>query len=54
LQNQVKEWLSSANGTVGSLKIEPNDGIAIKITFLKKNKLFNPELNLKHSYYEEI
>ncbi|SDP06773.1 hypothetical protein SAMN04487897_13411 [Paenibacillus sp. yr247] len=100
LQNLVKEWLSSANGTVGSLKIEPSEGIAIKIpltppykvnnkwitgtvtevvmfispsktyfptllvftkeeglvavhvknhslkTFLKKNKLFNPELNL--------
>lgn len=100
LQNQAKEWLSSVDCTVGSLKVEPSEGIAIKIplmppykvnndwitgtvtevvmfispsktyfptllvftkeeglvavhvknhslkTFLKKNKLFNPELNL--------
>ena len=39
LQNQAKEWLSSANGTVGSLKIEPSEGIAIKIPLCPLTKL---------------
>ncbi|MDQ0899436.1 MULTISPECIES: hypothetical protein [unclassified Paenibacillus] len=41
LQNQVKEWLSSANGTVGSLKIEPSEGIAIKIPLMPPYKVNN-------------
>jgi hypothetical protein len=27
LQNQVKGWLSSANGIAGSFRLEPSDGI---------------------------
>lgn len=44
LQNQVKEWLSTANGNVGSLKIEPNDGIAIKITLMPPYKVNNDRI----------
>ncbi|MDQ0888815.1 hypothetical protein QFZ81_003903 [Paenibacillus sp. V4I9] len=41
LQNQVKELLSSANGAVESFKIEPNDGIAIKISLMPPYKINN-------------
>ncbi|NOU71844.1 hypothetical protein GC098_10505 [Paenibacillus sp. LMG 31458] len=41
LQNQVKDWLSSVNGTAGSLNIEPSDGIAIKIPLVPPYKVNN-------------
>jgi hypothetical protein len=41
LQNQVKEWLSSTSGIAGALKIEPNDGIAIKIPLIPPYKIHN-------------
>ncbi|KRE61917.1 hypothetical protein [Paenibacillus sp. Soil750] len=41
LQNQVKEWLTTANHNVGSLRVEPNDGIAIKITLMPPYKVNN-------------
>lgn len=39
LQNHVKEWLASVKGTVGSLNIEPRDGIAIKIPLTPPYKI---------------
>ncbi|MGO4501077.1 hypothetical protein AB4114_35085 [Paenibacillus sp. 2RAB27] len=45
LQNQVKEWLSSANGAVGSFRIEPSEGIAIKITLMPPYKINNDWIN---------
>jgi hypothetical protein len=41
LQNQVKGWLSSASGIAGSFRIEPNDGIAIKIQLTPPFKVQN-------------
>ncbi|MBD0384105.1 hypothetical protein [Paenibacillus sedimenti] len=41
LQNQVKEWLSSASGIAGSFRIEPSDGIAIKIPLTPPCKIRN-------------
>ncbi|TCZ79405.1 hypothetical protein E0485_05965 [Paenibacillus albiflavus] len=41
LQNQVKGWLSSANGIAGSFRLEPTDGIAIKISLTPPYKVQN-------------
>jgi hypothetical protein len=41
LQNQVKEWLSKADSTAGALRIEPSEGIAIKIPLLPPYKVKN-------------
>lgn len=45
LQNQVKEWLSSACGIAGSFKIEPNNGIAIKAPLIPPYKIQNEFVN---------
>jgi predicted ATP-grasp superfamily ATP-dependent carboligase len=41
LQNLVKDWLSSAIGIAGWFRIEPNDGIAIKIPLTPPYKVQN-------------
>lgn len=41
LQKLVKDWLSSASGIAGSLRIEPTNGIAIKIPLTPPYKVQN-------------
>ncbi|MDF2962805.1 MAG: hypothetical protein K0S39_4540 [Paenibacillus sp.] len=45
LQNQVKDWLSSASGIVSSFNVEPNDGLAIKIPLVPPYEIHNDLVN---------
>lgn len=42
LQSEVEKWLSAVDGPVGSLNIEPDSGIAIKIELAPPLKINNP------------
>ncbi|SEB92815.1 hypothetical protein SAMN05443246_2381 [Paenibacillus sp. GP183] len=41
LQSEVEKWLSSIAGTVGSLKMEPDSGIGLKIELVPPLKVEN-------------
>ncbi|MNT16734.1 hypothetical protein D3C72_1518500 [compost metagenome] len=45
LQNQAKHWLSSIIGIAGSFKIEPTEGIAIKIPLTPPFSITNNWIN---------
>lgn len=44
LQSEVEKWLAAIEGPVGSMNIEPDSGIAIKIELAPPLKINNPWL----------
>jgi hypothetical protein len=42
LQREVEKWLSAIDGPIGSLSIEPDSGIAVKVELAPPLKINNP------------